>query len=861
MAQESIRIIEAEERNLQKLSCAIPLKKLVLVTGPSGAGKSTLIFDTLFQEARRRLLSPLSPQELLQAPNFYAPRVKAIEGLPFVMALRPAPYEHPTGTVGTLSEIYHYLTLFFWQLATPYCPNCQRELIGQSRYEMLATLRTELAGEQIIVMAPYGRLGKESRQEILAALLQDGFSRVRIDGEIRHLEQNLLAQPGESASVELLVDSFLLGAESEQRLLEAIELALAKSGGDLLIRLDAADGVEPREFFFSETLRCPSCDRRQGLAELADFHFYQRQGACTACGGSGLEGQRELRGRGKQERAYQTKTPCPLCNGSRLRREILCYRLAEHSLEELLCGPIEALVPWLESWGIIFNQPQNNPIKHLGANTWALLEKSFKEFQARLNALCEQGIAYLEVFRSVFSLSSGEFQRIRLATQLSAAIEGALYLFDELSSGLHPRDLAGVSASLQALAKQGNTVLLIDHDAEFIKASDHLLELGPGGGALGGQLTFSGSVEELKQADTVTARMLKGYGGKGEGKTIPRRPKGWLELSELTLNNLKKLNIRFPLGLLVGVCGVSGSGKSTLVSYALSTAVRQALQEKKKNTEVEKITLSLAKDSPVARLSGFSSIQGLVNYVFRLGAANRRSTVATASSLLKPIRQLFAMTVEARIRGLSEAAFSFNSRAGFCPRCRGIGLEGFQEPENIDILTVCKLCGGTRLAERSRAVRYRGLSISELLELTVSQCAETFNAHPEIRCICDALEELGLGYLRLCQETASLSLGERQRLSLVSRISHRSRGNCLFIFDEVSQGLHPEELYGVIKLFRNLVEQGNTVIVVEHNIFFLRECDYLIELGPGAAARGGRVIGAGTVAELRDNSALIGPYL
>jgi excinuclease ABC subunit A len=914
---ERISVRGARVHNLKNIDVDLPRDRLVVITGLSGSGKSSLAFDTIYAEGQRRYVESMSAYARQFLEQMEKPDVDLIDGLsPAISIEQKTTASNPRSTVGTVTEIYDYLRLLFANLGQPHCPECAQPIASQSVDRILDLARQFPGDERINVLAPVVRGRKGEFKKELAAWRQRGFTRVRVDGELRSLEDDIVLDKRRNHTLEVVVDRLIVKPGMERRLGESIETALALAsdlviintwdGGDRLFsrRLACADcGISvpeltPRAFSFNSPHgACPQCqglgavydfdparvipdasaslaggaiepwgkgDRRfiaDALARLHEVHGIdpsvpvrkltkkQRDvllfgtGAAQAASskrkkaaadpfGADFEGlipnlrRRYDQGSWAEREAlepYRALATCPACDGARLKAESRAVRVKGHTIVELTSLPVA------ES-SKVFDAMALAPREELVAG------RILKEIRERLRFLNDVGVGYLTLARSAVTLSGGEGQRIRLATQIGSSLSGVLYVLDEPSIGLHQRDNRRLLHTLERLRDLGNTVLVVEHDEETIRTADYVVDLGPGAGEHGGELLFQGTPAELVAGAprSVTGEYLRGEKTIVQART-PRAPgKAALRITGARENNLRELDVRFPLGLFIAVTGVSGSGKSTLVNEILYKRLARELYR--------------ATDQPGAhdRIDGLEHIDKVIQIDQSPIGRTPRSNPATYIGLFTFIRDLFAMLPESRQRGYKPGRFSFNVKGGRCEACQGDGVMAIEMHFLPDVYVTCEQCKGRRYNRETLEVRYRGKSIADLLELTVDQALPLLESFPSIANKLRTLQQVGLGYIELGQSATTLSGGEAQRVKLAKELSRRGTGRTLYILDEPTTGLHFEDVAKLLEVLHQLVEQGNTIVVIEHNLDVVRSADHVIDLGPEGGSGGGRLVAQGT---------------
>lgn len=850
---DRIVIKGARQHNLKNIDLSLPRNRLIVITGVSGSGKSSLAFDTLFAEGQRRYLEALALHQRYSIQRLDAPAVDEIQGLsPAVAIDQRSVVRSPRSTVGTLTEIHDFLRLLFAHLGTLHCPACRREVHATSIPEMVREVFLSWPkGTRLFILAPLGESKEKEIPSLVRKLKRDGFARIRINGEILDLDPlpHLPRRP--VYQMDVVVDRLILDPEKHRRLTDSIELS-SRIGGQL-VKVLSLDGEEK---VFSELFRCTSCDRR--FPELTPnlFSTHHPSGACPVCKGLGrvwgVDSSRSRLTRSstnqKEEEEAEEKCrpfspacptiPCPDCEESGLQpiaRSVLLGNLAIHQVSAM---GFQQVRQWLENLDLSPSQS-------------IIAERPRKEILSRLRTLEELGVGYLTLNRSTQTLSGGEAQRVRLTQQIGTPMSGILYVLDEPSIGLHPRDHQRLMHILLRLRDQGNTVIVVEHDRETILEADHVVDLGPGAGLLGGEVLFSGKPGDLLgQPNSLTGQYLS------RTRDIPvptrrRKPQsGHLRVIGASGHNLKKITVDFPIGCLTCVTGVSGSGKSTLVLDTLYAALARQLSGRKSPM------------APLERIEGADKIQRVLLIDQLPIGKTPRSTPATYTDLFAHIRRIFSQIPEARVRGYGPSRFSFNVKGGRCEGCRGEGMQGVDMVFLPNIFVTCPLCRGSRFREETLDVKFKGKSIAEVLEMTVHEAAALFESFPSVRHKLAAMEEVGLGYLRLGQPATTLSGGEAQRVKIAAELGRQSSANTLYILDEPTTGLHLDDIQKLLHLLQRLVDLGHTVILIEHHPDVIKVADHLIDLGPEGGFEGGHVIACGTPEEVcRVESSYTAHYL
>lgn len=819
---------KAAQHNLKKIDVELPRNQLVIITGPSGSGKSSLAFDTLFAEGQRRYIECLSAYARQFIEQLEKPEVESIEGLsPAISVDQKTISFNPRSTVGTITEIYDLLRLLYARLGTIYCPDCLVPVAASSREQILEMIRSRYSGQNIMILAPVVRGRKGEYQQLLEKFRKKGFLKARVDGWIRDLEEKLHLDKNKKHNIEILVDEVKLESEKERRFQEAVEKSLELSEGGVLV-LEASG----RESYFSRKLACPSCGRSFQPLEPRNFSFNSPYGACGRCYGLGY-----LTALNEWGEVELTSDLCPDCRGQRLKKESLWVKIDGLNIHELASHDVEHLLERIARLSF----PDR---------AQAVAERILKEIKDRLLVMRELGLSYLDLNRTGSSLSGGEAQRVRLAAQVGSRLRGILYVLDEPTIGLHQRDNGQLIRLLRQLRDAGNSIVVVEHDEQTIRSADYLIDLGPGAGENGGRVVARGPVQKvLKSSESLTAQYLRGE------KSVPvpaarRTPTGWLTVRGAAEHNLKNIDVSFPLGVMTAVTGVSGSGKSSLVYDVLYRALLKKLYRAK------------VQPGKYGALEGLENIDKVVSVDQKPIGRTPRSNPATYTGIFGHLRQLFSLTPEARRKGYRPGRFSFNVRGGRCEDCQGAGVKKVEMHFLPDVYVTCNRCRGRRYNRETLTVTYRGRNIADFLDMTVDEAFDLLRAYPSLRRKLELLKQVGLGYLRLGQPAPQLSGGEAQRIKLTRELSRRDTGKTLYLLDEPTTGLHFDDVSKLLKVLERLVEMGNTVIIVEHNLEVIKYCDYIIDLGPEGGEAGGEVVAAGRPEEVaRVEKSHTGRYL
>lgn len=815
--QNSIVIKGARQHNLKNLDLILPRNKIIVITGPSGSGKSSLAMDTIFAEAQRRYLQSLPIEARNIFNQFQKPDIDFIDGLsPAISVDQKTISRSPRSTVGTITEVYDYLRLLYAKIGTPFCPRCNRELISQDINKMTELILGLPPGTKIQILAPVIVEKKGQHKAELERARAEGFIRARIDGNIVELTQDISLKKHARHTIELVVDRIIVKEKYKNQIKRALELAMKYTKTAVINVVD-----EKRDIIFSTVLACPTCGTSLPDIDPRLFSFNSKYGACPRCRGLGYENIEEE----EETVNILDLIPCKLCRGKRLRQEALAIKIGEKNIAEVSSLSIEELRDFLS--GLSFSPYET-----------AVAERILKEIFIKLEFLNKIGVGYLTLDRPSFSLSGGEAQRIRLATQLGSHLSGVLYVLDEPSIGLHPKDCTKLIESFKELSLKGNTLIVVEHDESTILNADLVVELGPGGGRDGGYLLTAVSPEELLHDEkSITAKYLTG----SSKISIPerrRKPKGFIKIVGAQAFNLKNIDVEIPLGVLVCVTGVAGSGKSTLIFEVLY----KALVKKLYNSEVI--------PGKHKEIEGVEQIDKVVCIDQSPIGRTTRSTPATYTQVMTDIRGLFSMLPDARVRGYTKSRFSFNLSGGRCESCQGDGMKKIKMHLLPDVYVLCDVCKGNRYNEETLQIKYKGKNINDILKMTVSEALEFFSTIPRLKQKLQIMQDIGLGYITLGQPATTLSGGEAQRVKLSRELSKKPTGKTLYILDEPTTGLHMVDIERLLNILQRLVDMGNTVIVIEHDLDIIKCADYIIDLGPEGGTAGGYLVASGTPEEV-----------
>jgi len=933
---DKIVIKEAKVHNLKNISLEIPRDKLVVVTGLSGSGKSSLAFDTLYAEGQRRYVESLSSYARQFLGLMEKPDVESIEGLsPAISIDQKTTSKNPRSTVGTVTEIYDYIRLLYARIGVPYCPNCGKKIQKQSIDQIVDEIMALEEGTKIQVLAPIvrGRKGEFTKQ--LEGYQKEGFVRVRIDGEIYELTDDITIDRKKKHNVEIVVDRLVIHEDIRSRLTESVETALRYANN--LVSIDIPGGETK---IFSQNYACPDCGISFEELSPRMFSFNNPLGACPDCMGIGylmkmdedliipdknktlydgvkafgasalkkgetmakmyfesiankygvdisqpikklprdfmekilygtgneaidfvyespsgirkftapFEGvlptlerrHSETKSQGMRDfyEMYMSNSDCPTCKGTRLKKESLAVRVGGKNINELTEMSIDRIQDFLNNL-------------ELSKKDAMIADQILKELNKRLQFLIDVGLDYLTLARSAGSLSGGEAQRIRLATQIGSGLTGVLYILDEPSIGLHQRDNDKLLATLKKLRDLGNTLIVVEHDEDTMYAADQIIDIGPGAGVHGGNVVAQGTAEEIKQIpESITGQYLSGKKKILVPEKRRKSNKKSIEIIGARENNLKNLSVKIPLGQFVCVTGVSGSGKSTLINEILYKSL------------AKEINGSNEKPGAHKEIKGIENIDKIINIDQSPIGRTPRSNPATYTGVFDFIRDIFASTNEAKMRGYEKGRFSFNVQGGRCEACSGDGIIKIEMHFLPDVYVPCEVCKGKRYNSETLQVKYKGKTISDVLDMTVEEALEFFKNVPRIHSKIQTLYDVGLGYIKLGQPSTTLSGGEAQRIKLATELSKKATGKTLYILDEPTTGLHIADVHRLVNILQRLVDTGNSIVVIEHNLDLIKTADYIIDLGPEGGDKGGTIVGVGTPEQIvRNEQSYTGKFL
>ena len=815
----SIIIKGAREHNLKNIDVEIPRDKLVVITGLSGSGKSSLAFDTIYAEGQRRYVESLSAYARQFLEQMGKPDVDSIEGLSPAISIEQKSTSHnPRSTVGTVTEIYDYLRLLFARVGRPYCFQCGEEITAQTVQQMVDAIASLPEGMKFQILAPIVRGRKGEYRKELLEMRKAGYVRARIDSKIVDLGEDIALDKQKKHTIEIIVDRLVMkpGDALMRRLADSVETVTKLTGG--LVAVLTEDGSTR---LYSDKLACINCGVSYPEITPRVFSFNSPHGACPACDGIGYA----MTPGGQEEEDFTLLERCSVCHGARLRPESLSIRLAKKSIAEVTSLSVRAAADFFLS--LKFTDRE-----------LVIAHRILKEIRERLGFLVNVGLDYLTLDRAAATLSGGEGQRIRLATQIGSGLVGVLYILDEPSIGLHQRDNRRLLQTLLRLRDLGNTVVVVEHDAETMQAADHILDMGPGAGSQGGHVIAQGTLQQIMgDPNSLTGQYLRGI----QTVSVPqrqRKARGTLWVVGAQKHNLKNLTAKIPLGFLTCVTGVSGSGKSTLVLEVLFHSLSQLLYHKKPKIDG-------CKD-----LRGVDALDKVIDIDQSPIGRTPRSNPATYTGLFGYIRDLYSNLPESRVRGYKPGRYSFNVKGGRCEACQGDGLIKIEMHFLPDVYVTCEVCKGQRYNRETLEILHKGKSIADVLNMTVDDALEFFEHIPLIKAKLQTLHDVGLHYVKLGQSATTLSGGEAQRVKLSRELSKRATGRTMYILDEPTTGLHFADVQRLLDVLDRLVEAGNTVLVIEHNLDVIKNADWIIDLGPEGGDRGGEIVAEGPPKEI-----------
>ena len=814
----AIKIKGAREHNLKNINLSIPRDAITVITGPSGSGKSSLAIDTIYAEGQRRYVESLSAYARQFLEQLRKPDIDYIEGLsPSIAIDQKTVIRSPRSTVGTITEIYNYMRVLYTRIGKPYCYNCGSLIAKQESKEIIQAVLSLPQGTRLQVLAPIVRDRKGEYRKELQQMRREGFIRARIDGRMVDLTQDIALKKQKRHTIEIVIDRLIIKPGIDKQIKYAIETALRYA--DIIV-INLIDGN--RDILFSKTMACPKCGISYPDINPMFFSFNSKQGACPRCKGLGFETLEE------DSTEFEDQKICRLCNGLRLRKEALSIKIQDINIGELGRMSIKDALFFI------------NNLK-LTEREQTIASRVLKEVRDRLNFLEKVGLDYLTLDRSSLTLAGGESQRIRLATQLGSSLTGVLYVLDEPTIGMHPRDTKKLLENLSSMRDAGNTIIIVEHDEETIRWSDHIVDMGPGAGLNGGLIVASGKPEEIeKNEKSLTGKYLSGKLSI-DIPSLRRKPKDFIRIIGAREFNLKELDVSIPLGIFTCITGVSGSGKSTLVLEILYKALLKELYG-------SKVTPGRYRE-----ITGNDRIDRVICVDQSPLGKTPRSNPATYTGAFSFIRELFSQVSDSRIRGYTPSRFSFNLSGGRCESCRGDGLIRVEMHFLPPVYIPCDICKGKRYNKETLDIKYKVKNIAEVLDMTISEALQFFSSIPSIRQKIEVLEDVGLGYLQLGQPASTLSGGEAQRVRLSKELGKRSTGSTLYILDEPTTGLHYVDIHKLLNVLNRLIDLGNTVIIIEHNLDVIKSADHIIDLGPEGGEEGGRIVAEGTPEEVSTN--------
>ena len=842
-----IRVRGARVHNLRNIDVDIPRQRLTVITGVSGSGKSSLAFDVIHAESQRRYLESLSAETRARVGVWQRPDVDVIDGLPPTISVgQSAGSASLRSTLATTTEILDYLRLLFARCGEAHCPKCGHSLSARSSRDIVEQILALETGRKVMILAPLVHGKRGAHRDIFEHIAKAGFVRARVDGDLIEAAQPPTLAKTKTHTIEAVVDRIVVKAGLQARLRESVELALKHGEGTVILCEQLPDGWV--DHAYCSRFACADCGISFAELEPRTFSFNSPHGACLSCRGLGVIVPEETDHDAISSRQSERTEQCPDCGGSRLNPFARGVRFRGITLPELLGKTVSDAADVIAAWQTVNDSEAR------------VLERTLPAIRGRLDFLIRVGADYLSLDRPTRTLSGGEFQRARLAACLGSGLVGACYVLDEPTVGLHPKDTEAMIATLRELRDQGNTVLVVEHDPDVMRSADHLIDLGPGAGAEGGQVIASGSPGDVADnPQSVTGRFVgrSAFGGLPDQERAIRqwrtdlrsgRESSWLTLANVTVHNLRDVSVRIPLRSLTAITGVSGSGKTSLVHHALVPQVRQTLARRASagSHPHEQGNHSLA----LRAGEDFGTITRLVEVTQSPLGRTPASNPATYSGIWDEVCKLFAQTREAKLRGFRASRFKFNSPSGRCEACRGRGVQRIRLQLLPDVFVTCPTCRGERFNAATLQIRFHGRTAADVLRLRSDEALELFANVPRVAAVLDTLREVGLGYLRLGQSATTLSGGEAQRVKLATELSRESTAATLFVLDEPTTGLHPADVERLLSLLRRLVSAGHTVVVIEHQLEVIARADWLIDLGPDGGSRGGQIVAEGPPAEV-----------
>jgi excinuclease ABC subunit A len=822
--QKFILIKGAREHNLKNIDLTIPRDAITVITGPSGSGKSSLAIDTIYAEGQRRYVESLSAYSRQFLEQLQKPDIDYIEGLsPSIAIDQKTVSRSPRSTLGTITEIYDYLRVLYTRLGKPFCYNCGSEISPQGSENILKAVLTLPEKTKIQILSPIVRDRKGNYHKELQEMRSEGFVRARIDNQMVDLTHDIILEKKKRHTIEIVIDRLIMKNGIERQVTEAIENSF-KYADTIVVNLVDKN----KDIIFSTTSACLKCGISYPEINPRFFSFNSASGACPACSGLGFKGIEE-----DAEEISQHQR-CKACNGLRLRKEALSVIFQGINIGVFCRMSVKDAISFLGN--IVLTDREN-----------IIASRILKEIKDRLFFLTNVGLGYLTLERPSLTLSGGESQRVRLATQMGSSLTGVLYVLDEPSIGLHPKDCGKLLKSLSEIKNAGNTIIVVEHDEETINWADHIVDMGPGAGTKGGWVVAEGTSEDIKSnVKSLTGQYLKGSLCIATPEER-RKATDFIGIKGASEHNLKNIDVKIPLKLFTCVTGVSGSGKSTLIFDLLYKAANKILSRLPAG--------KLFPNKKYADLTGLHLIDRVISVDQSPIGRTPRSNPATYTGFFSSIRELFSLLQDSKIRGYSSSRFSFNLPGGRCESCHGNGLIKVEMHYLPDVYILCDNCKGKRYNSETLEIRFKGKNISEVLDMTITEALNFFENIPKIRRKLMVLDDIGLGYLQLGQSALTLSGGESQRIRLSRELGKKSTGNTLYILDEPTTGLHFADIQRLLDIINMLVDQGNTVIVIEHNLDVIKSADYLVDLGPEGGDNGGYLIAEGTPEDIIDNPA------